>query len=143
MASSSPGLPYPPALHPGCPFRIKSFALSARISLDNSFPSVRLSSLLGPWRAALLSTAPTTCETHFIPAENKPKDSKGSEAKRLLSVKDGWAVGGYFPAFLTFSCKNSKACFKSPCRSPIVTGLIMCWVLLYVPSLAPFSEARE
>ena len=36
--------------HKGSPFPVKSLALSACVSLDNSFPSVRQEVVLGPWK---------------------------------------------------------------------------------------------
>ena len=47
-------LPAPAAPHspPRCPFPIKSLALSARVSLDNSFPSVRHEPSFGPWKGS-------------------------------------------------------------------------------------------
>ena len=35
---------------PGCPFPVKSLALSACVSSDNSFPSVRQEPSFGPWK---------------------------------------------------------------------------------------------
>ena len=37
---------------PGCPFPIKSLALSACVSSDNSFPSVRQEPSFGPWKGS-------------------------------------------------------------------------------------------
>ena len=37
---------------PRCPFPIKSLALWARVSLDNSFPSVRQEPGFGPWKGS-------------------------------------------------------------------------------------------
>ena len=37
---------------PGCPFPIKSLALSAHVSLENSFPSVRQEPTFGPWKGS-------------------------------------------------------------------------------------------
>ena len=44
--------PLPTALHPGGLFPIKSLALSACVSSDNSFPSVRQERSFGPWKGS-------------------------------------------------------------------------------------------
>ena len=46
---------------PGCPFPIKSLALSARVSSDNSFPSVRQEPNFGPWKGVPLPTTQVVC----------------------------------------------------------------------------------
>ena len=45
-------IPLPYCSPPRCPFPIKSLALSARVSLDNSFPSVRQEPSFGPWKGS-------------------------------------------------------------------------------------------
>ena len=45
-------VPLPSCSPPGCPFPIKSLALSACVSLDNSFPSVRQEPSFGPWKGS-------------------------------------------------------------------------------------------
>ena len=45
-------VPLPYCSLPRCPFPIKSLALSARVSLDNSFPSVRQELSFGPWKGS-------------------------------------------------------------------------------------------
>ena len=50
--SSSPGFPYPTALHPGAlPNKISCF-VSTCVSSDNSFPSVRQEPSFGPWKGS-------------------------------------------------------------------------------------------
>ena len=43
-------VPLPSRSPPGCPFPIKSLALSACVSSDNSFPSVRQEPSFRPWK---------------------------------------------------------------------------------------------
>ena len=50
--SCSPGFHYPMALHPGALSQEKSLALSARVSSDNSFLSVRQEPRFGPWKGS-------------------------------------------------------------------------------------------
>ena len=89
-----PWLPLPSCSPPRCPFQITSLALSARISLDSSFPGVRQELTLGALRATPLSYSTTTCETHFIPAENKPKCSKDQKPRGFCQLRmDGQLVG--------------------------------------------------
>ena len=45
-------VPWPSCSPPGCPFPIKSLALSAWVSSDNSFPSVRQEPSFGPWKGS-------------------------------------------------------------------------------------------
>ena len=45
-------VPLPCCSPPGCPFPIKSLALSARVSLDNLFPSVRQEPSFAPWKGS-------------------------------------------------------------------------------------------
>ena len=45
-------VPLPYCSPPGCPFPIKSLVLSARVSLDNSFPSVRQEPSFRPWKGS-------------------------------------------------------------------------------------------
>ena len=54
--SSPPGFPDLAALHSSGPFSIVSCFISKCVSLDNSFPSVRQSPLLGPGRHPSLVT---------------------------------------------------------------------------------------
>ena len=46
-------VPLPYCSPPGCPFPIKSLALSARVSSDNSFSNVRQEPSFGPWKGSL------------------------------------------------------------------------------------------
>ena len=50
--SSSPGFPYPPALHPGALPNGISYFVSTCVSSDNSFPSVRQEPGFGPWKGS-------------------------------------------------------------------------------------------
>ena len=50
--SSSPGFPYPPALHPGALPNGVSYFVSTCVSSDNSFPSVRQEPGFGPWKGS-------------------------------------------------------------------------------------------
>ena len=52
LAEQFSWVPLPYSSPPGCPFPIKSLALSARVSSDNSFPSVRQDPSLGPWKGS-------------------------------------------------------------------------------------------
>ena len=45
-------VPLPSCSPPGCPFPIKSLALLARVSSDNSFLSVRQEPSFGPWKGS-------------------------------------------------------------------------------------------
>ena len=45
-------VPLPCCPPPGCPFPIKSLALSARVSSDSSFPSVRQEPSFRPWKGS-------------------------------------------------------------------------------------------
>ena len=45
-------VPLPSCSPPGCPFPVKSLALSARVSSDNSFLSVRQEPSFGPWKGS-------------------------------------------------------------------------------------------
>ena len=45
-------VPLPSCSPPGWPFPIKSLALSARVSWDNSLPSVRQEPSFGPWKVS-------------------------------------------------------------------------------------------
>ena len=47
LAEQFSWVPLPYSSPPGCPFPVKSLALSAHVSSDNSFPSVRQESALG------------------------------------------------------------------------------------------------
>ena len=51
--SSSPGLPYPAALHPGALSNKISCFVSTCVSSDNSFPSVRQEPSFRPWKGSL------------------------------------------------------------------------------------------
>ena len=50
------------------PFPIKSLALSARVSLDNSFPSVRQEPNFGPWKGVPLPTTVAADEEPSLPS---------------------------------------------------------------------------
>jgi len=45
-------VPLPYCSPPRCPFPIKSLALSARVSSDNSFPSAKQEPSFGPWKGS-------------------------------------------------------------------------------------------
>ena len=143
VAEQFPWLPLPSCSPPRCPFRIKSLALSACISLDNYFPGVRQELTLGALRATPLSYSTTTCETHFILAENKPKCSKDQKPRdSCQSRMDGQLVGiSQLPC--PSVAKTPRHVSKSPCRSPHSNRLDNVLFTLFVPSLAPFSEVRE
>ena len=62
LQSCSSVLPYRTILHL-VPFPIKFLALSAHVSLDNSFPSVRQEPSLGPWKG---SPFPATASSFWL-----------------------------------------------------------------------------
>ena len=63
MAEQFSWVPLPYCSPPGCPFSIKSLALSARVSLDNSFPSVRQEPVPGALKEGI--PLPTTLSVEF------------------------------------------------------------------------------
>ena len=142
VAEQFPWAPSPSCAPPGRPFRIKSLALSARSSLDSAFPSVRQELTLG-----VPEGHPPFLQHHhlwntFHPCSEQAKRFQGSEARRLLSVKDGWEVSGYFPAFCAAVAKTPRHVSKSPCRSPHSNRLDNVLFTAFIPSPAPFSEAK-
>ena len=69
---------------PGRPFPIKSLALSARVSSDNSFPSVRQEPSFGPWKGSLFLQQMVTLVGLF--AETDVLTTRGTQGPACLPM---------------------------------------------------------
>ena len=87
MWQSSSWVPLPSCSPPRCPFPIKSLVLSACVSSDNSFSSVRQEPGLGPWKGSPFLQHAHSC--FWAPAEGSVSDSKGLPEAKLCPLTDG------------------------------------------------------
>ena len=70
---------------PGCPFPIKSLALSACVSSDNSFPSVRKEPSFGPWKGSPFLQQMATLAGLFF-AETDILTTQGTQGPACLPM---------------------------------------------------------
>ena len=76
-------VPLPCCPPPGCPFPIKSLALSARVSSDSSFPSVRQEPSFRPWKGSAFLQQMVTL-VGFLFAETDILTTRGTQGPACL-----------------------------------------------------------
>ena len=79
---------------PGCPFPIKSLALSSCVSLDNSFLSVRQEPSFGPWKGSPFLQQMATTKGHLLCWDWHPAHSGYSGASLPANEPDPAAATG-------------------------------------------------
>ena len=76
-------VPLPCCSPPGCPFPVKSLALSARVSSDSSFPSVRQEPSFRPWKGSAFLQQMVTL-VGFLFAETDILTTRGTQGPACL-----------------------------------------------------------
>ena len=101
-------LPY--CCPPRCPFPIKSLALSARVSVDNSFPSIRQEPSFGPWKGSAFLQQMATLVGLFFP-EIDILTTRGTQGPACLPMdQTQWSQLGPFCPWSPTDMDNWPEC---------------------------------